>query len=311
MTTPAPSQSFSAEDRRKFIGASEIAALLGLDRYKTILDIYNSKLGLVAPFDGNNHTQRGQRLEAIAADYYTELTGRKLRRYTRAYAHKTHSFIQGHIDRIVEGEGTIAEIKCPSVAAYRKIQREGLPDSWQIQMQVYMGLSGHKNCVVIVFCADAWDMAHFELEFDDTIYHASIDAAERFWHCHVLTEVAPELPTSGAKKPEFELTKTDGTVTFRDDETFIAKSVSLIEAIQLVSDAEQLFEMAKKDYIEAVEDAPGIYECAGLRVHFNEREGRKTFDKKALAAKHPEIVLSDFEKVGKPYKEFRPYVLSR
>jgi hypothetical protein len=100
-------------------------------------------------------------------------------------------------------------------------------------------------------------------------------------------------------------------VTFRDDESFIAKSVALIEAIQLVSDAEQLFEMAKKEIIEAVEDLPGIYECGGLRVHYSEQEGRKTFDKKALAAKHPEINLSDFEKVGKPFKTFRPYVLGR
>jgi putative phage-type endonuclease len=310
MTTPAPSQLFSAEDRRKFIGASEIAAICGVDKYKTILDIYNSKLGLVAPFEGNQHTLRGQRLEAIAADYYTELTSRKLRRYTRAYAHKTHSFIQGHIDRIVEGEGTIAEIKCPSVAAYRKTQREGIPDSWQIQMQVYMGLSGHKNCVVIVFCADAWDMAYFELEFDETIYQAAIEAAQRFWTNHVLTQTPPELPANG-KKPEFELTKSDGSVTFRDDEPFVQKSLSLVEAIQLKADAETLFDMAKKDYLESIEDTPGVYECAGLRVHYNERAGRKTFDKKRLAAEHPEINLADYDKEGNPYREFRPFILGK
>jgi predicted phage-related endonuclease len=176
-------------------------------------------------------------------------------------------------------------------------------------MQVYMGLSGHKSCVVIVFCADAWDLLHFEIEFDADIYQASIDAAQRFWNCHVLTGIPPEL--SNGKKPEFEIAKGNGTVTFRDDESFIAKSVALIEAIQLVSDAEQLFEMAKKEIIEAVEDLPGIYECGGLRVHYSEQEGRKTFDKKALAAKHPEINLSDFEKVGKPFKTFRPYVLNQ
>jgi putative phage-type endonuclease len=310
MTSPSTSQSFSASDRQKYLGASEIAAVLGIDKWRTPLDIYNSKLGLVAPFEGNNHTERGNRLEAIAADYYTELTGRKLRRYTKAYAHKEHSFIQGHIDRIVEGESVIAEIKCPSIAAYRKIQREGLPDGWQIQMQVYMGLSGHKQCVIIVFCADAWDLLHFELEFDDAIYTPAILAGATFWNEHVVTQTPPNAEQSG-KKTDIEFAKTDGTVTFRDDETFIAKSVALIEAIQLTADAEQLFEMAKKEYLEAIEDSPGIYECAGLRVHYNERPGRKTFDKKALAAKHPEIDLSDFEKVGNPYKEFRSYILNR
>lgn len=310
MTTTASSQQFTAEGRRQFIGASEIAALLGLDRHQTPLDIYNSKLGLVPPFEGNQHTMRGQRLEAVAAEYYTELTGRRLRRYTKAYSHDTLPFIQGHIDRIVEGEGVIAEIKCPSIAAYRKIQREGLPDSWQIQMQVYMGLSGHDQCVVIVFCADAWDIAYFELNFDMTIYTAAIDAAERFWTCHVLTQTPPELPTAG-KKPEFELTKFDGSVTYRDDEHFVVRSAALIEAMQLKADAEQLFEIAKTDLLAAIEDTPGVYECAGLRLHYHERAGRKTFDKKRLAAEHPEINLADYDKEGNPYREFRPYILSR
>jgi predicted phage-related endonuclease len=93
MTSPSASQSFSASDRQKYLGASEIAAVLGIDKWRTPLDIYNSKLGLIAPFEGNNHTERGNRLEAIAADYYTELTGRKLRRYTKLTRTKNiHSF---------------------------------------------------------------------------------------------------------------------------------------------------------------------------------------------------------------------------
>jgi hypothetical protein len=40
------------------------------------------------------------------------------------------------------------------------------------------------------------------------------------------------------------------------------------------------------------------------------REGRKSFDKVKLAKTHPEIDLSQFEKTGSPYAEFRVYPIN-
>jgi putative phage-type endonuclease len=302
-------QSFDVEERRSYLGASEIAAVLGLDKWRTPLDVYNDKLGLTPSFEGNNHTERGNRLEAVAAEYYTELTGRKLRRYSRGYSHKQHEFIRGHIDRIVENESQIAEIKCPSIAAYRKIQREGLPDSWQIQMQAYMGISGHKKAVIIVFCADAWDLLHFEVDFDPIIYNPAIDGAVRFWRTHVLAGIPPEL--ANGKKAEFEIAKTGGTVTLRDDEKFIEAAMLLREAIQLEKDAAELKELAKNKALEAVESVHGGYEGAGVRFYFSQKQGRKSFDKKRLAAENPNIDLSLYETVSNPYDEFRTYLISQ
>jgi len=67
-------QAFTAEERRKYIGASEVAAVMGYDRYRTPLDVFREKTGLSTPFEGNNHTERGNRLEPIAAQLFTELT---------------------------------------------------------------------------------------------------------------------------------------------------------------------------------------------------------------------------------------------
>src|SRR4051812_2294200 len=138
----ATAQAFTAEERRQYIGASEVAAIMGLDRYKTALDIYNEKLGLVIGFEGNKHTERGNKLEAIAAEYYVEQTGHKLRRRNEAF---TKGCVSGHVDRVVVGQQRLIEIKCPSVAAFRKYQRDGLPESYVIQATVYMHLSGYTS----------------------------------------------------------------------------------------------------------------------------------------------------------------------
>lgn len=302
------SQAFTSEERQLYIGCSEFGAVLGIDKYKTPLDIYNTKLGLVPAFEGNNHTLRGQRMERIAAELYTELTGNKLRRQSKAFIHPAHPFIVGHIDRIVEGKKQIAEIKCPSVAAYRRIQREGLPDSMICQMQGYLGLSGYESGVFIIFCADQMDVLSFEVEFDQDVYSATIKAAADLWVNHIEPQIPPTV--NDADKPQIEFQKTSGSVTPRDDDSFREAALLLREANQLKKDGEELYDLAKTKVLDAIESIPGCYEGSGLRLHYTEQVGRKSFDKKALAAAHPEIDLSRFEKTGEPIKTFRPYFIN-
>jgi putative phage-type endonuclease len=296
-------QTFTADERREYIGCSEMAAVLGLDRYKTPLDLYNEKLGLVPAFEGNAHTTRGNRLEAIAADYYTELTGHKLRRHTTGFVHPEFRFIRGHVDRFVVGERRIVEVKCPSIAAFRRFQRQGLPESYIIQANAYAGLAGIPKLTYAIFCADVWDLASFDVEFDDAIFRTTIDAVVSFWQKHVLPGIPP-LET--AEKPKFEFEKFVGDITFRDDQPWTEAVQLLREADQLKRDGEMLFDLAKAKVVAAIEEAEGVYEGAGLRLHYKSQEGRKTFDQKLLAKEHPSIDLNRYEKRGLPFKTFKP-----
>lgn len=298
----ATAQKFDVNERRAYLGASEIAAVMGLDRWRTPLDVYNSKLGLVPDFEGNQHTLRGQRLESVAADLYTEMTGQKLRRKTSAFSHPQYPFIVGHIDRLVEGKRQIAEIKAPSVAAFRKFQREGLPESMAIQMQVYLGLSGYESGVWLIFCADQMDLVMIEVPFEAAIYNAAIEAAAKFWN----ENIVPQIPPTEADGEAFEA-KNGGNVTFRDDDKFKQSVAAYREAKQLETDAKELIDLTKRDIADAVEGEFGIYEGGGSRVYYQKREGRKSFDKTKLAKEHPEINLSDFEKTGSPFVEFKVY----
>lgn len=304
----ATAQTFTAEERRNYIGASEIGAILGLDRYKTALDVYNQKLGLTAPFEGNRHTERGNRLERVAADIFAETTGKRLRRRNSAFVHPNYPFIVGHVDRTVEGERTIAEIKCPSLAAFRKMQREGLPETYLIQMQVYLGLSGYSEGVYIIFCADQMDCASFDISFDAAIYETAVMSAVNFWNNHVRAGVPPS--ETNSDKEKIEVSKIGGSTVFRDDDTFAEAAQLLREANQLKKDGEELYELAKSKVLSAIEEVEGVYEGAGLRLFYQAQNGRKTFDKKALAAAHPEIDLSKFEKQGAPFFTFRPIFLN-
>ncbi len=301
-------QSFTAEERREYIGASEIAAIMCLDRYRTPLDVYNIKVGLSAPFEGNNHTERGNNLEAIAANYYTEKTGIKLRRHNEGFVDKEFPMVRGHLDRMVVGEKRLIEIKCPSVAAFRRLQRDGLPDSFIIQAQAYMRLSGVPRLTWVIFCADAWDAATFDIDYDADVAAVAFKAAADFWRDHIEPQIPP-VETAAEQKVNFELAKIGGFATDRDDQAFVDAAARLREATDLAREAGELLESAKADVLAVIEGIPGIYQGGGLRLHYTEQAGRKSFDKKAAAADG--IDLSKYEKVGNPFPVFRPYFLNQ
>lgn len=296
-------QQFDPMERRNYLGGSEIASVMGLDRYSTPLDIYNRKLGLVDDFVDNGHIRRGNRLEAVAAEYYTELTGFKAHRRNRAYVSTEYPFIVGHVDRVIVGESRLLEIKCPSVAAFRKLQREGLSESYIIQAQVYMHLSKMPRLTWAIFCADLWDLAVFDIEYDERMASTAIKFAADFWNEHILAQKPPI--ADKPKQAEVEIEKIGGTVTYRDDDTFGRAITALAEAKQILADGKDLEELAKKEVAAAVENIHGVYEGFGYRLHFTETKGKKTFDKKALAAENPTLNLKRYEKVGKPGEQIR------
>jgi putative phage-type endonuclease len=70
--------SIDHEARRHRIGASEIAAILGLNEYMSPLDVWLVKTGRKPPFEGNEHTRRGNRQEAQILAWLGEELGKSV-----------------------------------------------------------------------------------------------------------------------------------------------------------------------------------------------------------------------------------------
>lgn len=297
-------EEFLAE-RRSYIGASDIAAILGVDEHKTALDLYNEKLGLVAPFGGNNQTKRGQKLEEVAAKEYMEATGRKVQRRQTELIHPGHKFIRGHIDRRVVGDKRPVEFKCPSRGMFYKMRRDGLPMAQIVQMQSYLWLDKSAVGDFAIFCADTWELLPFTIEAQPEVFEQIERAAVIFWTEHVLKQVPP-IPVE-ADRPALDFAKVAGEVLHVDDPEFIEAAQLLQEAKQLENDGKLLYEIAKQRIITFVGGQFGKYQGAGLRLSYYQSPGHASFDKKRLAAEHPEIDLSKYEKRGQPFPVFRPF----
>ena len=88
-------------DRTKYLGGSDIGAILGLSPYKTPLDIWLEKTGKQINQADNLPIRFGTFAESFVANEYARTTGTTLIEYPKAISHSKYPYLQGHIDRFI------------------------------------------------------------------------------------------------------------------------------------------------------------------------------------------------------------------
>lgn len=161
-------------ERQTGIGASEAAAALGLDPYTTPLALWAIKRGIVPPFEGNEATRWGHRLQPLVLDAYAEQTGRTIEgveQFARS-ADRPHLFAT--IDAL-DSDGDVVEVKTTS----RRLG-DGLPDGWLVQVQQQMYVHGRDRAVLAVLQGGNRLTTHVA-ERDAQVLDAILPRLDAFW----------------------------------------------------------------------------------------------------------------------------------
>lgn len=178
-------------DRRTYIGASDIAAIIGVSPYTSPIELWQQKVGLVEQ-DVNDAMRMGSLLEDAVCQLYEQRTGYRTQRRNAPYINADHPFIQGHVDRIVVGEDGGMDSKVSLYApGYGDDGTDQVPPHVRTQMTVYMGLSGRSW----------WDVALlrdmrlrvYRLQYDPELYAGLVAVAVDFWTENVLPGKPPAI----------------------------------------------------------------------------------------------------------------------
>lgn len=196
-----PGASFSPEQieaRKKTLGASEVPAVLGLDRYKGAHDVWLIKRGIAPAFEGNEHTEWGLRVEpairqkvAETLDVEIDLPGTLIGSEDWMSATPDGQFL-------FDGEPHILEIKNKSD---RQSVHWGVSGTDQvptdIAAQVYwqMMVSGLRRAAVAVLFGKS-DFRLYHLVRDDEAADMVLGKCRAFWFDHVVANVPPEIDGS-------------------------------------------------------------------------------------------------------------------
>lgn len=183
--------------RRNGIGGSDMAALLGLNKWRSVLDVWLDKTGQTEPdTEGNRFTYWGIKLEALVADEFALQTGYKVRNNNFTLQSDEHPWMLANIDR--EIVGVDAGLECKTASAYKRDEWEGdsVPDAYYIQCQHYMAVTG-KSSWWIACLLGGNDFVYKEIPRNQEVIDAIIAQGEVFWNEFVIPKVMPA--TDGSK----------------------------------------------------------------------------------------------------------------
>lgn len=191
MNTPSH---LAPEYRRSGIGASEIGAILGVNRFKTPLDVYAEKLGLKEATPDNPALRWGRILEPAIASAYEEFHGVEL----SECAHRVKEFDGCRFlmtpDRLSEDEALIVEIKTAglwSAKDWGASGEDGAPLSYAAQLALYLWGAGMATGVIAALIAGQ-DYREYPQTRDAELEEAILAAGAKFWRDNVLAKKPPE-----------------------------------------------------------------------------------------------------------------------
>lgn len=182
-------------ERHTYIGASDIGVIMGVSPFKTPFQLWCEKTQRVQLPDlekTNESVRMGIVLEEFIAQEYAHRNNVQVRRAPKVYVHPDYPFIRAHADRLVTG--TEKGLECKNTSEYNADKWKGadIPETYILQCQMCMGLSGKKE----------WDIAALiggnkykdkPLKFDPELFEMMIEKAVEFWNENVLKDIPPAL----------------------------------------------------------------------------------------------------------------------
>ncbi len=288
------------------IGGSDSPVILGVSPFASPRDLWLRKKGLIEPQPQTNAMKRGTYLEPVAAELYSEITGRKVRRVRAQVEDRQRPWMTGHIDRLVNAEDDrgpgILEVKCPGLTVFSKCKREGLPLHYSVQLQHYLGITRKKWGAFVVFSSELWEMLHFDVKSDEELFQKIVDYDFDF-----LLSLDGDTPPD-EEQPIIDLPFTSSNIVKIETPEW-AEAVRALRTAGEIADEAEALELEAKERILRLSGAAEVAEGAGVRIYYKWQEGRRTLDRAKFRWEHPEIHLENYEKQGSPFRAFRPYFL--
>jgi putative phage-type endonuclease len=284
-------------DRKTYLGASETAAILGFDKYRTPLDVYRMKRGEAEPETAGEKAEAGLRAEQMIAEWLADLYNLKIQRDNKIRIHPTLKFWRCNLDRVIIGQpnGTAPlELKTTSLENLKNWNpmAEELNPSFVhhwVQVQSQLAVTGYKWAAIGVMPADSFrGFGQPELiiiQPDQEFIAMATGKVEVFWEEHVLKGVPPDPVTEDDLKILYP--RSQPKVFPVDESTckLIIKIARMRAAKKKINDRLEEIELAIKmlltDYEAATFDGEVV--CT-----YKSAKDKEVFDEAKFKEKHPE-----------------------
>lgn len=227
ISTAAMNRDDWLKERTKGIGGSDVATILGLNPYKTPLQLWEEKTGKASGTTAGEAAYWGTVLEEIVAKEFSQRTGMKVQKVNYMLSTGENGWMRGNLDRAVinpEIAGRVSVLKpekakesarllstdigleCKTASVYMSDQwgdsqeaeilngkvmtDHKIPLYYETQIQWYMAVTGIKTFYVAVLIGGQ-DFRLYEVKRDQDVIDVIVSKCRDFWENNVLKDVPP------------------------------------------------------------------------------------------------------------------------
>lgn len=184
-------------ERRRFLGGTDMAALAGVSRWATPLDVYLDKVAEGEPEQRSSTLmEMGNLLEPVIATLFTQRTGIKLWRLQRTLICRQQPWLGAHIDRWAPGLVFEAKYTAAPGDEWGEQGTDVVPPGYRVQLQHYLMVTG-RPMGYLAMLTGRGEFRWYAIAHDPELEAALRELGERFWHEHVLPGVPP--PPDGSQ----------------------------------------------------------------------------------------------------------------
>lgn len=276
------------ELRSSGIGGSDAAIILGISQYSTPLELAQKKLGLLPEFEGNIHTEFGNRFEDPIAQWYAERTGSKIARVNDTLRLKDHNEIMAHLDRRVLNQRKVLEVKTADIrgAEYNWGDEDSgiFPEAYMCQVQHYLMFPQFDIADLAVMIGK--ELRIYPVMPDDELQDMILRAELEFWQLLLKGELPEPSTTEDTKR----LYKVDNGQEILASAEVIEFSNELTEAKKALKDAEKKVDELKTNIQAYMGDASFLMGPDG-KINSWKIQGNAGFDESGVESEYPDIYL--------------------
>jgi putative phage-type endonuclease len=267
--------------RKKFIGASDASALLGVSPWKTAYDVFLEKCGTdIKEAPKNPYMQRGIDLEPEALRAFELATGFLMS--PMVLFSPKYEWMMASLDGLSIYGDAACEIKCPGEKDHLHCIYIGIPEKYMPQLQHQIEVTGLDKIYYMSYRPDHATPISIREVLRDEVYIANLIKVEAaFYVDHMLTGIPPE---------------NDRQIKTIDSSAWKSLSDEYMRLDRQMKDNEKRKEEIKDLLLEisGAENAKGN----GITLQKIERKGIIPY------ASIPEVKQMDLEKFRKPSTSF-------
>lgn len=271
--------------RRKGIGGSDVAAILGLSPWQTPLQLYQEKRGELPETPDNPAMLWGRTLEPVIRQHYADITGRTVRVVDQLLTHPQYPFMLANVDGLTKDK-RVVEIKTARTAQdWGEAGTDAIPQPYLLQVQHYMAVTGFKIADVAVLIGGS-DFRLYTVQADPELQALLIDHEQAFWQ-RIVHGNPPEPTNLADVQRQFGQYTHGATV---EANQAVLTALAQLKAIRAeIKTLEKAEEIAQTTIMKAMGESETLISQGTILATWRLAKPIKRFDHHRFQVAHPDL----------------------